>query len=135
MSGVLAILDTGTVHLEAISLANTEVDPQQAVTAVSFDIDGICRTTTDSDPAVAAFRWLLGGPPASYEVRVDNVTGTPDTGATGAWLSLGSSREWTLVPVAGAGSKLWDATVSMRAIGSSVTLASSTIHMTAETVL
>jgi hypothetical protein len=67
----------------------------------------------------------------TYETKVTVNTGSLDAGTSGSWLALSSSREWSITQ-GSLGSKNVNFTVEIRQVGSSTTLKSATIDLTAE---
>lgn len=39
--------------------------------------------------------WLGGGSASAYDIRWTNVSGSPNSGTTGTWLNLGTTRTWS----------------------------------------
>lgn len=76
--------------------------------------------------------WVTpNGAAASYECYVTVTSGTLSSGTSGSWLSLGTTRDWT-VAQSSIGTKTCTFTVDIRKIGTTTVLDSATITLTAE---
>lgn len=72
--------------------------------------------------------WLVSGSASGYDVRATLNSGSLDTGTTGSWLNLGTSRAWTVV-VTEVGSQSANLTIEIRPAGGGATLASATVTL------
>ena len=77
------------------------------------------------------YAWLTGGTAADYEAMWTNVSGTLSIGTAGAWLNLGTTREWN-VQRAALGVKACQGTLVIRRVSDGVTMATATIDLSAE---
>ena len=75
--------------------------------------------------------WLAAGAASGYECRVTVVSGSLTTGTAGSWLSLASSREWT-VQQATVGTNTCQITVEIRNATTLVVAATATIDLSAD---
>jgi hypothetical protein len=74
----------------------------------------------------ASWTWLLSGLNSDYQVRLTVVSGTtPGGSSSGSWLSLGTSRSWTLTTPGDFNS----VTVEIRRVSDSVVIATATVTM------
>lgn len=80
--------------------------------------------------------WLIAGAASDYEVRATITTSSGPgsvAGTFGSWLSLSSSREWSVnQPVSDLGSSILQFTVEIRSASSGTVLDSATIHLESE---
>lgn len=78
--------------------------------------------------------WVLpNGSAALYEVRATLNSGTLTSGTTGTWLSLGTTRTWT-VERSAVGSSSASLTIEVRLIGGSTVLATGNVNITADVI-
>lgn len=75
--------------------------------------------------------WLAFGTASNYECRATVVFGTLTSGTSGAWLSLGSSQEWSITQV-GVGTNTCEITIEIRNASTLVVLDSATITLEAD---
>lgn len=75
--------------------------------------------------------WLLSGSPGDYHCRMTMVSGTTFSGSpTGSWLSLSTSRLWTLVdPAAGLPSVQGEGLIEIRDASTLDILDSATVNL------
>lgn len=77
----------------------------------------------------------LGDPAGDYEVKATLNSGSVDSGTTGSWLALSTSRRWTRDRAADAGgTNTAELLIEIRKVGTSVTLASATITLSASVI-
>ncbi len=58
--------------------------------------DGSLWFTSGYNTLVQSSDWLDFGASSSYEVRATLTSGTLDSGTTGSWLGLGTTRTWSI---------------------------------------
>lgn len=75
--------------------------------------------------------WLVSGTASNYEAKATVLVGSVSTGTTGSWLSLGSSREWT-VTQASMGTKQCQLLVEIRNASTLAVVDSAAITLEAE---
>lgn len=80
------------------------------------------------------FTWLVSGSASSFQVRVTVLSGTtPGGDGAGSWLSLSTSRAWSLFQ-SGEGVKSATMLVEIRLISTLVVVGSATVEMRATVV-
>lgn len=83
--------------------------------------------------------WLLGGDPASYEVRMDTISGTLSGGSgVGLWLSPVASPFWTKQASRGSTgltTSTYTGTLSIRRVSDGVVVDSTLINLTATAIV
>ena|SRR5690606_25493049 len=98
--------------------------------AATFSCDNTGQasySTVNSGSGNYSGEYAPGATGSLYEIRWTNTSGSPTSGsATGSWLSLGTSRSWT-VSRASAGTTTCVATVEIRNAATGVVLTSATI--------
>lgn len=83
-----------------------------------------------------SYDWLTGSGSASdYDIRWTTKPGSddPDTGTTGTWLNLGTTRAWTIDRSA-SGGQLYEATVEIRNTSTGTVLASADLAIFLEVI-
>ena len=73
--------------------------------------------------------WLLSGAASGYDAYVTVTVGALDAGTTGAWVNLGTTRDWTLTAYNSGDSLLCTFTVQIRNASSLVVLDTATIEL------
>lgn len=58
--------------------------------------DGTVYTTNGANTLVFLENWLAFGSTSNYEIKATALSGTPTTGTLDSWVSLGTTRTWTL---------------------------------------
>lgn len=80
---------------------------------------------------VVNWTWLLLGVNSDYQVRATLVSGTAPSGsATGSWLTLNTSRNWSLTK-SGVGTRTCTLTIEIRRVVDSVVIDTATVDITA----
>ena len=132
MSGIAG---ASTVQITISNVTTTNTRAGTAATAkYELQSDGdIYRSSANANPDVYVGDWIeprasAGG---GYECKVTINTGSLTTGTSGSWLALSSTRTWTIVQ-GSMGSGNVNFTVEIRQVGSSTTLDSAIIDLTAE---
>ena len=75
--------------------------------------------------------WLSFGTASNYECRATVISGALSSGTAGSWLSLGTSREWTVTQSV-VGTNTCDLTIEIRNASTLVVLDSATITIEAD---
>lgn len=115
------------------TLSDFAMVPDDASVGVQFTNAGDQQKYEgDGVPYSTVAAWLLLGAAADYEIRCTVNSGTTPAGsATGSWLSLSSTRAWTLTET-GTGTKSCNLTIEIRKAGSSSSVDSATVTMSVE---
>ena len=117
------------VAAPADTFTDTEVHPVSASAYVDLSSLGAISTHNG-----AYGLWLSGSTTGSdYECRATIVSGTLSSGTTGSWLALSSDRRWTVTRVA-PGDKTCILTIEIGLVGTSTTLSTGEVTLTAEVV-
>jgi hypothetical protein len=124
MSGIqMALLGAGTDdQLQLIGYTASIIDFLPVTGGLGYRLtDGgkeeTATGTATSFPYVPEGDWVIPNGSASlYEVRATLNSGSLTTGTTGSWLSLGTTREWTLTRST-AGISAVSLTIDIRLIG------------------
>ena len=132
MSGI-AGASTAQITLSNVTTTNTIVG-STATAKYELQADGdIFRSAAGVGADVDIGDWIepreaAGG---NYECKVTVNSGSLSTGTSGSWLALSSTRTWTRAR-GSLGTDNVNFTVEIRQVGSSTTLKSATIDLTAE---
>ena len=132
-SGVIAGVATANVMISNATLVNTRIGTA-ATAKYELQSDGdIIGNGVAGGGDVDIGDWVepraaAGG---DYECKVTINSGSLTTGTSGSWLALSSTRTWTIVQGV-LGSSNVNFTVEIRLVGSTTTLDSATIDLTAE---
>lgn len=98
-SGIIAAADGGFLNdeIDSESFTVTSANPDPGPSSASFSVENDGSLTFNgnvSDPLDT--EWLAAaGDAADYEVKVENTSGSVDSGTTGSFISCGTSRTWT----------------------------------------
>lgn len=136
MTGIqMALLGIGqgdTVDVQGGFSSVNVVDPDDAtagyrITSAGIEQDtGASGTYSGTHEVVDPVSNL-----ANYEVRMTVNSGSFDSGTVGSWLSLGTTRTWSISQT-DIGSKSANGTIEIRRIGTTTVLDSDTVALTAE---
>lgn len=87
--------------------------------------------SSNTTPAISG-EWLTVGTGADFECFCTLNSGTLNSGTTGTWMALSTTRAWTCLFTSGsAGSNSASITVQLRRVSDSVVVSSATISLTA----
>jgi hypothetical protein len=121
-----------------VSISDTEVDtgnqyPNSATAGYRLNANGNVERTIDGSNWTIIDVWLNSGAAGDYQVRLTPTSGTFDTGTTGSWLTLSSTRPWTksIVPGGGSGLESAEGTLEIRRVSNLVVLDTATLKLTA----
>lgn len=135
MSGALACLAATANSGASSSVILVGGSPWSAglgtrIATVRLNSDGYCYHG-DNASYTQQFRWLQSGTNTDFEVYATLVSGSI-SGTTGAWLSLGTTRDWSVVDGSSDGTSQ-EATVDLtiRDVATSTTRAYATFYLTA----
>lgn len=73
--------------------SDTDVPGNTATAGVTFNTSGQVVAIGDSG---TEYTWLNSGAAGDYEIRATLQSGSVDSGTTGSWLALSSSRSWSI---------------------------------------
>lgn len=115
----------GSVVLHDADIGLSVIDPNNATAQFRVTSGGVVEGTGEAD-----YDWLIAGAAADYEVRADVTSGSLGSGTTGSWLSLSSTRAWSVTrSVLGTSSATM--TVRIRRASDAVVLETATISLEA----
>lgn len=125
----------GTAVYAEISDQNiTEVEAGSTSSGYRLRADGVAeRFSTDATTPIPG-EWIVAGSGDDYECMATIVSGSALAGgssATGTWLSMGSTRQWSIVQNI-VGIKTTTLLVEIRRIGAGSSMTSATITLSAE---
>lgn len=113
------------------NLSNVTFSPTNSTNGYRLDSNG---KVYENDNASFGFLedWVTpNGAASNYECYVTVTSGTLSSGTSGSWLSLGTTRDWTVLQTS-VGVKTCTFTVDIRKIGTTTVLDSATITIEAE---
>ena len=132
MSGIqMAVLGSGTpvINVSAQFIAAGAVGTATALYRLGSDgkvYQGINGTVSELE------QWCVPSFFAGdYEARATVTIGSLTTGTTGTWLSLGTTRDWTLQETISGNTSNCTFTIELRRAGSTVVIDSATIDLEA----
>lgn len=121
---------------QVISSAGTSL--LASTSRYKLNTSGIVEKREGTLPYETLETWLLSGAASDYEVRATDMgtitgLGSP-SGTTGVWLSLGTSREWSLsVPNSGE-QDTWLLFIEIRTVSDNVVVTSANITLDSERI-
>lgn len=119
------------VTFDDFSLNAYELSPNDATCWYQINSNGSVYGTNLGTPFDLLEQWVTPTSFASdYEVYATLVSGSLSGGTTGAWLSLGTTREW-YVEETGIGTSLAELSFQVRKIGTTTVLDTWTINLEA----
>ena len=122
---------TVVVTFNDFSLSAYELSPNDATCWYRINSNGNVYGTNGGVPFDLLEQWVTPTSFASdYEVYATLVSGSLTGGTTGAWLSLGTTREW-YVEETGSGTSLATLSFDVRKIGTTTVLDTWTINLEA----
>jgi hypothetical protein len=120
------------VTFNDFSLSAYEISPNDATCYYRIGDDGNVYGTTFSAPFDFLEQWVTPTSFASdYEVYATLVSGSLTGGTTGAWLSLGTTRDWYVQETANFGTEAATLSFDVRKIGTTTVLDTWTINIEA----
>lgn len=126
--------DGGANRLVFAAINLLGLDPSQAIAApgtatatYTLTSGGLEQATGLSDNT-----WMLAGSGGDYEARATLNSGALSSGTTGTWLSLGTTRAWSVTRSGAAGVSSANLTVEIRLASSGAVLATAPVVLTAE---
>ena len=114
---------TGTSVSNSVGVGTAVAGFRLNTSGIAEELVRITYTTLET--------WLAFGTASNYECRATVVFGTLTSGTSGAWLSLGSSQEWSITQV-GVGTNTCELTIEIRNASTLVVLDSATITLEAD---
>jgi hypothetical protein len=120
-----------------VTISNDDISSTE-VTSIDASLTLLANGTIVGDGNVQSFSGNWIEPPAAggaaYEVRAHVSSGDTPSGSLDAWLSLGSTRSWTLSQMI-AGTTTCDLLIEIRSAASGTVLDSATYSITATVVV
>jgi len=118
-----------TATLFSFSATHYVIDPNTATAGVRMNTSGIQERLINVTYTNMG-SWRGSGTSADFEVRCTLDSGTLDSGTTGTWLSMSSSREWwcRVGPSAGFATQTASITLEIRLAASPFTVLDSSSH-------
>ena len=105
--------------------------PSEATAQYLLNSDGRAQKVENSSTSDISGEWLVAGANSDFEVYATVDSGTLTSGPTGSWVSLSTSRVWTLTRGT-VGLSSVDLTIEIRRASDAVVVDSATITLTAE---
>jgi hypothetical protein len=124
MSGIqMAMLGSGTAIINATARLVTAGAVGTATATYRIGSDGTVYEVINAGSPSVLEQWCVPGFQAgNYEVFATLLTGTLTSGTTGAWLSLGTTRDWTLQETISGNTRNCTFSIQFRRTGSTVGL-------------
>ncbi len=92
--------------------------------------NGVASILQDSITVPIADEWLTGGSAGEYEARATLISGDIPSGSLSTWVSLSTTRNWTLTSLSG--SKFCSLTIEIRELATTNVVATANVTILAE---
>jgi hypothetical protein len=120
------------VSLVSASILSEVTKPSVASCFYDINSDGSASYGGNAADSSGNWTWLLYGLNTDYQIQATLVSGsTPSGSPVGSWLSLGTSRSWTISRSL-TGSTGCSLNIQVRRVVDQVIIASSSVSMTAQ---
>lgn len=127
-----------TISITDQNLYESQIQPTNATCGYRLNSNGKVYSTNTVGSATYIEDWITpNGAASGYECYVTVTSGSLSTGTSGSWLSLGTTRDWTVSTNTGGAVfiKTCTFTVDIRKIGTTTVLDSATITIEAESTI
>ena len=130
MSGIMMMLAGGVRRGATLPSTMTVTDERTTPSTASFTLNTSGLYSSVGNQASVSGVWKQGPESSNYEVRATVISGSP-SGTTGSWLSLSSSRTWSVSDSTGSGPITASLTIEIRDASTLTVYTTSTLSLSA----
>lgn len=124
---------TQTPPVSIESVTATRRSNTGGTATASYNLNDTGAGTYSLTAGFSGFTWMNTGVVGDYQVRATFVSGTVPVGTLGSWLSLGTTRTWSLTQ-SGEGEKTCVLTIEIRLLSTGVILDTATVTLRATSI-